>query len=270
VSETLLARVAARAPIEETVALVVAHPDDEIYGPGIVLGSLRRLTLVHVTDGAPRDMEDARRAGCSSWQEYAAVRRRELADALRAAAVTPVVHRFYDFPDKQAHENLVALTRLLEQELLGKTAAFTHPYEGGHPDHDACAFAVQCACELLARAGEAAPLRIEFASYHQRQGGSFVAAQFWTDARADEVVLALTPEERARKRAALDCFVTQRYLLSKLHPEAERLRIAPRYEFTGPPPPGRAHYDRLGWAVTSQVWREQARAALAALGLARP
>jgi LmbE family N-acetylglucosaminyl deacetylase len=268
VSETVLARIAARCPIEEPVALVVAHPDDEIYGPGIALRSLRQLTLVHVTDGAPRDMQDVRRAGCATWQEYAGLRRRELGKALETAGISPAAHHFYDLPDKEACEALLALTRRLERDLSGQHIVLTHPYEGGHPDHDACAFGVQAACLLLERAGEVGPARVEFASYHQREG-SLTAAHFWAAEGVEETVLTLTPEEQARKRAALDRFTTQQYLLAELRPQAERLRLAPRYDFTLPPPPGAAYYDRLGWAITSEAWRERARAALAILGLSR-
>ncbi|MBV9250682.1 MAG: hypothetical protein JO227_15715, partial [Acetobacteraceae bacterium] len=44
-----------RKPIEMRSAVVVAHPDDETVGAGASLRLFRDLTLVHVTDGAPRD-----------------------------------------------------------------------------------------------------------------------------------------------------------------------------------------------------------------------
>ncbi len=73
---------AARA-IEEPVALVVAHPDDETIGAGASLHLFRNLLLVHVTDGAPRNLADARAYGFADAASYAAARRAELAAALR-------------------------------------------------------------------------------------------------------------------------------------------------------------------------------------------
>ena len=52
-----------RTPIGEPVAIVVAHPDDETIAAGASLPLLRTLTLVHVTDGAPARLQDARAAG---------------------------------------------------------------------------------------------------------------------------------------------------------------------------------------------------------------
>ena len=50
--------------------------------PARSLPLFRRLLLVHATDGAPRNLDDARAAGFASADEYAAARRRELDAAL--------------------------------------------------------------------------------------------------------------------------------------------------------------------------------------------
>src|SRR4051794_32503283 len=56
-------RLASGAPFSEPVALLVAHADDETLGAGSAIPRLSRLTLVHLTDSAPVDMEDAVRLG---------------------------------------------------------------------------------------------------------------------------------------------------------------------------------------------------------------
>jgi N-acetylglucosamine malate deacetylase 2 len=138
-----------REAIETPVALVVAHPDDETLSAGASLALFRHLTLVHVTDGAPRSPHDAHAVGFRTARDYAAARLRELRQALDAAgaAVEPV---FLGIPDQQASLFVPAIATALRGLLAGATLVITHSYEGGHPDHDACAAAVHRACRRLA------------------------------------------------------------------------------------------------------------------------
>ncbi|MEO5568891.1 MAG: hypothetical protein ABIR92_10385, partial [Gemmatimonadaceae bacterium] len=46
----------------------------------------------------------------------------------------------------------------------------THPYEGGHSDHDSTAFAVHLATGMLLREGRRAPIILELTSYHNYGG----------------------------------------------------------------------------------------------------
>ncbi|HEU5442429.1 MAG TPA: hypothetical protein VFU61_01300, partial [Steroidobacteraceae bacterium] len=66
----------------------------------------------------------------------------------------------------------------------------------------------------------------------------------------------------ARKRAAVAEFATQKEVIAAFPLHPERLRRAPWYDFSRPPPPGDVLYDRFGWRVTGGLWRERARAAL--------
>ena len=65
----------------------------------------------------------------------------------------------------------------------------------------------------------------------------------------------------------IDCFVSQRDLLTGFAIEVERFSEAPHYDFAQPPHPGQLHYERLGWGITGALWRREARSALARLGL---
>jgi len=76
-----------------------------------------------------------------------------------------------------------------------------------------------------------------------------------------------TGADAARKRAMLDCFVTQRKTLRAFGTGAERFRVAPAYDFTAPPDPAEgAYYERFAWGMMVAEWRRLTAAACSALG----
>lgn len=253
----------AGAPIDVPVVAVVAHPDDETVGFGLRLAAFRDLTLVHVTDGAPEDMGDARRAGFATRAAYARARAAELDRCLAALGAAPR-RLSLGLRDQAAVFHLVELVQALTEPLAGAALALTHAYEGGHPDHDACAFAVQLACERLAARGRPVPVRLEFAEYHKAPTGE-AAYGFWPEPDRPSTAPEPQPEAVARKQAALACHVSQAAITAWFDPAREAYRPAPAYDFSRPPPPGASIYDDWGWALTSERWRAAARAALATL-----
>jgi N-acetylglucosamine malate deacetylase 2 len=139
----------------DRLAVVVAHPDDETIGAA---GLLLRTTGAHVvlaTDGAPRAAAVAGEHGFASFQDYAAARRRELAAALAIAGVPLERQIMLGFADQGATHGLAQLGAMLAGVFIARNIAMvvTHAYEGGHPDHDAVAFAVQAAARLLQQRG---------------------------------------------------------------------------------------------------------------------
>ncbi len=263
--ESLLARFLsdgdpARAP---ATAIVVAHPDDEVIGAAGRLSYLREaVTLVHITDGAPRNLLDSRAFGFSTREEYAAARRQELGAALRLAGIGLDRTRLLDIVDQEASLDLVGLSFQLAQLLadIRPELVLTLPYEGGHPDHDATAFVVHAACSLLGREGRRPPQILEMTSYHN-QDGAMVTCEFLPP-EGELHTAVLSDDGRALKRAMLSCFSTQARTLAPFGVELERFRTAPDYAFAEPPHAGQLYYEMFEWGMTGPRWRALASRAM--------
>lgn len=249
------------------LAVVVAHPDDETIGVGGQLARLLGVTVVHVTDGAPRDLRDAFSAGLVTRQAYAEARRQEAEWAMALAGIPRDRLFSFDIVDQEASLQLVTLAariaRFLEDEKI--TAVLTHAYEGGHPDHDAIAFAMHAAGRLIARSGGIPPALIEMAGYHAGEGGMVTHA--FLPGGDPGLTLRLTRVQREAKRRILACYRTQAAILAPFDVEVERLRPAPAYDFARAPHAGPLWYERHGWGWTGGRWRCLAAAALRELDL---
>src|SRR5690606_283400 len=192
------------------VLVVVAHPDDESIAAAGLMSRAQRVGVICASNGAPRKESYARKAGFDNWMAYAAARRAEALAALGELErpVSPCEN--LGITDQEVSLNLVPLTRYLTQPLRsGFSHVVTHAYEGGHPDHDAVAFAVHAACALIGRAGETPPTIVEAPLYHAAPG-QFVHGEFAAHPDAGPATaLQLTEAEQALKRRMFDRHVTQ-------------------------------------------------------------
>lgn len=248
-AEAMLHRLAVGIPVSASVVVVIAHPDDEAISLGSALSLFQDVTVVQVTDGGVDIPRIWAGAGVDSRDSHVAFRRAERARAWRAAKWTHPL-RECGIPDRQAHMEVQRVIGRLLLMLPSADAVFTHTYEGGHPDHDACAFAVQTACDRL---GSQAPERVEFTSYHWNQRR--VMGRFYADTSRPEVWAQVSGKRLQRKQRAIAAYASQRQILRWFPPEREGYRLAPRYDFTQAPPPPGCLYERRGLPVTSAEWR---------------
>lgn len=251
-----------------SVMIVVAHQDDESVGAGSRLCKLTDAYVVHVTDGAPRNPEVAHRYGFATREEYAEARWRELMEAMEIAGVSSdrLIHLGY--ADGEAAYRMVDLAMDVAEliDTYAPDVVITHPYEGGHTDHDATAFAVHMACGVLRREGANPPVVLEMTSYHDRAGNR-VVHEFLPHERADKDhrLVCLSEEEQDLKQKMFECFTTQQVVLNTFSTAIEKFRPAPRYLFTQPPHEGLLNYEKYGDPQLGARWRHNAGQALAEL-----
>ena len=233
------------------IVIVAAHPDDETIGIGGQLSSFRDVYLIHTTDGAPRCRPD--------WKAYAQTRRQELIEAMRIAGIPEDRCLEAGIPDQQASKHLIELTCHLSRvfERLRPSRIFTHPYEGGHPDHDATAFAVH----------HAATTEIwEFSSYHRNLQTAEIETACFLQSEKPAQICTLSPLQIEQKQKMLACFSSQRDTLQWFSVDRECTRPAPEYDFTEPPHAEPLFYDSYDWGTTGAEWLRLARQAESRIG----
>lgn len=269
ITSELLERIAHRAAFVTalpTTLVLVAHPDDEAIGAGGLLAGLPDAVVAHVTDGAPRDVRYAQSRGFQTREEYARARRREVVNALAHAGITPDRCRDLGYVDGEASMQLLELVfdvaDLMDE--VRPDIVLTHPYEGGHSDHDATAFAVHLACGILRRDNVPAPLVLELTSYHNCSGTRRVFS-FLPFIGTEERTIKLTNVEKELKNRMYQEFTSQQPVLEHFPIDFERFRPAPRYLFTEAPHEGRLDYERFCTIITGAEWRHNAGKALDAL-----
>jgi LmbE family N-acetylglucosaminyl deacetylase len=245
-----------------SMLMVVAHPDDEVIGLGGHFARLPELRIVHVTDGAPRDLRDARAHGFEEARAYALARRKETHAALHLSGIAPENLLSLDLPDQEAVLHLPWLSQRLAAIISEVRPRFvlTHPYEGGHPDHDATAFAVHAARAALGPSRVPDLAVVEMAFYHLTAQATDYQ-RFLRDPARPEAKITLDPASAARKQRLMACFPSQAPTLAGFRTDIERFREAPAYDFTVLPNGGRLQYEAWGLGQ-GRDWLRHARSAL--------
>ena len=231
------------------VMIVAAHPDDETLGAGACIAEAQRVTLVHITDGSKSRLK-AISKGFATRESYGRARQEELR---RAFLPLPMEKDFVtlDVRDQRVAFHIAETARSLRRLFLERKPdlILTHAFEGGHPDHDATAMAVHLAWRTL----ETSVPLYEMTGYHNAPGkdvyGLFIP-------RADTAVTCVgpSPEARARKKAMLAAFVSQKAVVHRYPVDTESFRPAPCYEFTTAPHAGKMFYEKHRLAMTWREW----------------
>ena len=228
--------------------LLVPHYDDECAAGGL-LQKLQDVTVLFLTDGAPRDPYFWRKY--ESREAYSGVRKRESVEALAASGIRSVFS-LDDLPKTQAPadqelykelpQTFAAVKALAHR--LSPRAILAPAFEGGHPDHDAASF---LAAQLARHLGVQ---HWELPYYHRTAAGQVKQQEFLQHLPSNaEVTLWLSDPEIKLKQAMWSRYQSQCAVLSEFAVEKEIYREAPKYAWNKAPHKGVLNYEAWGWNV---------------------
>lgn len=229
----------------QRVLVVVAHPDDETGGCGVMLQRASDPMVMFATEGAPDDHWFW--SGYQSQAAYARTRRAEALAALRLCGVD----RYRFISDEHPWCSDQRLFRALPQALQAVTRAtmdyrpdalLAPAYEGGHPDHDACSLIAHVVGKRFSLPVWEMPL------YHRLPSGQLACQQF-LNCNGTECLLRPSKEELTCKREMLACYRSQPSLARFVVSRVERFRLQPAYDYARPPHPGLLNYEAWQWPM---------------------
>lgn len=226
------------------VLILVPHPDDEVVGAAHALERLvaggGAAFAAYLTTGVPpragRWFGNAStyvRAVETRWQE--ATRVREALD-LQCALRCDLPSRSLKTELAHAFSELAKIAQQLEIDRIWAPA-----YEGGHQDHDVSNF---LAARLAARFADR--LRaFEFAEYNYADRR--LRSQAFVSPTGREIRIELDSAARARKRALLAMYASERRNLGAVRFERESFRPLADYDYQSPPHARPLFYERFHW-----------------------
>ncbi len=181
IADQILSRLSAGKPVPGRHVVVVAHPDDEVISFGGALCCLGDVVIVQLTeDTAEREAERAAAQVAGGWS-------------------IPILFGGATF--RHAHDHANRLFGIVQAAIADADVVWTHPYEGGHLDHDTAAWLVQNVCGHL---------RMEFASYHMTASKQ-VFGNFWPPVECPPMDVA----RFHRKLAGISAYSSQAHILRK-------------------------------------------------------
>jgi LmbE family N-acetylglucosaminyl deacetylase len=220
--------------------VLVAHPDDESVGCGILLQRVKDASVLLSTDGASILLcTDGAPARARPWytrtfhnrEKYA---RRRLAE-VRAASNVVGVRKLITtgIQDQMLYRSLDRAAAIIARYVIENRpdSILSHAFEAGHPDHDCCAF--------LARwAGRKFSLPVwEMPLYYRPTPSSPLIYQQFLRSIGNETSFCPAPDELRRKELMLSQHRSQAAVISEFNKTRELFRPQPPYDFSVNPNP---------------------------------
>jgi LmbE family N-acetylglucosaminyl deacetylase len=222
------------------ILIAVPHPDDEVVACAAAIGRARQagteIFALYLTHGCiaqevrwpwDRKHHDA----------HVARRRAQTEQAAKFLSITPV-----GWSPRPARHLWRELSKVREEIRVAIAAhgidqLWVPAYEGGNADHDGLnAVGTQLKQQISV---------IEFAEYNFFGGNAH--SQKFPIHNGTEQTIILTPEERAKKTAALALYKSEKSNLNYVKTERECWRPLAAYDYARPPHPGTLWYARFQW-----------------------
>jgi LmbE family N-acetylglucosaminyl deacetylase len=228
--------------------VVVAHPDDESVGCGMLLQGMAAAGVLVCTDGGPVIAQPWHRRIFRSRTLYASKRLAEFRAATRIAGVRYTC-QMKGIRDQLLCKCLERAARLLAECIrqYRPDAILSHAFEAGHPDHDCCAF-------LSNWAGRTFSLPVwEMPLYYRPTPSSPLVYQQFLSCFGNEIELSAEPDKLLRKTQMVSAHRSQAAVVSKFDKTREVFRPQPTYDFSVNPNPALSTFAVCDNIVISSV-----------------
>ena len=219
--------------------IVVAHPDDEVIGCGILLQRLKDVTVTFLTDGAPADRYFWEKFG--SRTRYVELRAGETQCALSRLKYVRTTR--LGVRDQELAFHLDVAFEWLREAVseADPDSIITHAYEGGHPDHDCCSFL----CSLVSHEFG---IPVWEMPLYSRAGGKLVRQHL--PQGASTTCLSASDKEARCKAEMVAAYASQSDFLQTFDLTTEKFSPQPRHDYSRPPHEGKLNYECWGWEIT--------------------
>jgi len=205
----------------QRVTFVSPHPDDVELCCGILIRRLIRsgieVSYLCVTYGAPVQQDHLNLKSLPPNYDrlaYKSTRSWETATALDMLGVEPGCIEFLDYPDLGTLNHINSIVEDFGAILKDVDGVFCCPFEGGHPDHDVCRFALAASARLTGYSGK----MFEYASYNVR------GFQVFLKSSPTDFTIIAEPDEALLQKRVAEVFVSQKEMATRFKTNMERFR----------------------------------------------